>query len=215
MLLAIIASRWLMPKGDLSRDQLSALLVMYVATASDIVDLFNIIEEIVTFKKAFDFHLILTGWTWSMFQFPFVRTATRSNEVDPDDPEDAIPEDPTATNSKVPCHQRIKSGLLSWLENESWSLMITIVFQDGPFLAVRVYLALTYDTFNRTTLFFIGKNVMVLVLQFYRLLCLHMERRKHKEERTMELQRNTLTRLSRRSFIKNFMETRTGKREKV
>ena len=41
MLVLIIIARWLMPKGDMNRDQLSALLLFYLGTASDILDFFR------------------------------------------------------------------------------------------------------------------------------------------------------------------------------
>ena len=37
LIIVIIFGRWLMPRGKLTRDQLSALLIGYVGTAADIV----------------------------------------------------------------------------------------------------------------------------------------------------------------------------------
>ena len=37
LIIVIILGRWLMPRGKLTRDQLSALLIGYVGTAADIV----------------------------------------------------------------------------------------------------------------------------------------------------------------------------------
>lgn len=45
MLVLIIIARWLMPKGELSREQLSALLLYYLGTASDLVDFFSVLSE--------------------------------------------------------------------------------------------------------------------------------------------------------------------------
>lgn len=37
LILVIIIGRWLLPRGELTRDQLSALLLVYVANAADIM----------------------------------------------------------------------------------------------------------------------------------------------------------------------------------
>ena len=58
---------------------------------------------------------------------------------------------------------------------EVWSILVTIFLQDMPFLTIRLYLLTTSDdwmetlndAFNRQ--FFAVKNVLVLLLQMYRL----------------------------------------------
>ena len=40
LIFGIIIGRWLMPRGKMTRDQLSALLIGYVGTAADIVGKF-------------------------------------------------------------------------------------------------------------------------------------------------------------------------------
>ena len=37
LILIIILARWLLPRGELTRDQLSSLLLVYVANAADIM----------------------------------------------------------------------------------------------------------------------------------------------------------------------------------
>ena len=37
LILLIIVGRWLLPRGELTRDQLSTLLLVYVANAADIM----------------------------------------------------------------------------------------------------------------------------------------------------------------------------------
>ena len=44
-MLIIILSRWLLPRGSITRDQLSLLLLEYVAIAADILELFEAFEE--------------------------------------------------------------------------------------------------------------------------------------------------------------------------
>ena len=45
LMLIIILSRWLLPRGSITRDQLSLLLLEYVAIAADILELFEAFEE--------------------------------------------------------------------------------------------------------------------------------------------------------------------------
>lgn len=41
LMLILIIGRWLLPKGDLTRDQLSQLLLVYIGTAADIIEFFD------------------------------------------------------------------------------------------------------------------------------------------------------------------------------
>ena len=45
LVLIIIAGRWILPRGPITRDQLSALLLEYVAIAADILEIFESFEE--------------------------------------------------------------------------------------------------------------------------------------------------------------------------
>jgi hypothetical protein len=45
LVLFIIAGRWILPRGAITRDQLSALLLEYVAIAADILELFEAFQE--------------------------------------------------------------------------------------------------------------------------------------------------------------------------
>lgn len=43
--LLLVVGRWMLPKGEITRDQLSSLLLVYIATAADIVELTEIYED--------------------------------------------------------------------------------------------------------------------------------------------------------------------------
>ena len=43
-LLLLVIGRWLLPKGQMSREQLSQLLLIYIAAAADIVELTEIYD---------------------------------------------------------------------------------------------------------------------------------------------------------------------------
>ncbi len=45
LLLFLIIGRWILPKGKLTHDQLSQLLLVYIGTAADIVEFFEAFKE--------------------------------------------------------------------------------------------------------------------------------------------------------------------------
>ena len=195
MLVAIIVSRWLMPKGDMTRDQLSALLMLYLASASDIVDFFNVLEEIgANFLKQIHFHAMIGTWAWSMFQFPFVRTAMRTlYSVEEAEFDQLAEEDEYTKDYKQRWHQRLRRGVIWCFENETWALLITILFQDGPYLIVRLFMVFEYQAVSRSTIFFIVKNALVLILQGYRVAALSIEHTDRKEQERRRLDKEKLS----------------------
>ena len=53
LLLFLILGRWLLPKGKLTHDQLSQLLLVYIGTAADIVEFFEAFnEEVVSLQSS-------------------------------------------------------------------------------------------------------------------------------------------------------------------
>lgn len=51
LLLILIVGRWLLPKGKLTHDQLSQLLLVYIGTAADIVEFFEAFKEEQVIKR--------------------------------------------------------------------------------------------------------------------------------------------------------------------
>ncbi|XP_013393298.1 transmembrane protein 26-like [Lingula anatina] len=80
LLVVLILGRWLLPKGELTRDELSHLLLVYLGLASDIIDFFGIIGFFIDKNKLPDMEFILSilaAWSWSLLQFTFVLTGRR------------------------------------------------------------------------------------------------------------------------------------------
>ncbi|XP_065061090.1 transmembrane protein 26-like [Rhopilema esculentum] len=75
LIFGIIIGRWLMPRGKLTRDQLSALLIGYVGTAADIVEL-KVETEIKDSGKEQITLAVLVAYTWAILQFTLMTTAT-------------------------------------------------------------------------------------------------------------------------------------------
>ncbi|XP_032236953.2 uncharacterized protein LOC5511699 [Nematostella vectensis] len=79
-LLMMILGRWLLPKGSLTRESLSQLLLVNLAMSADIIEFFDILK----LKEAQQSHdvtlAILCLWTISLMQFPVNATAKLGSE---------------------------------------------------------------------------------------------------------------------------------------
>ena len=89
LVLILVIGRWLLPKGGITRDQLSQLLLIYIGTAADIMEFTEIIKEDdirkTNPKMLQNNHFVnavILFWSASLFQFPLTiyameRTAQR------------------------------------------------------------------------------------------------------------------------------------------
>ncbi|XP_046571753.1 transmembrane protein 26-like [Haliotis rubra] len=177
MLLVLIIGRWLLPKGEITREQLSQLLLVYIGMAADIIELFEAFKEKeVRYNKILTM-IILSMWTASLMQFTFVLTATKSKRMRPVLFHSGSSASTVSLGGKPCC------------PTEVISIMISVVLQDGPFLVVRMMLIFRYSVLSYTNLFFTSKNTLVLVLQFYRLLVLFCQK---KEKSTLIITKDGL-----------------------
>lgn len=83
LIIGLIIGRWLLPRGEITRDQLSALLLGYVGTAADILELFEVLQEEVVLQEEQVTLAVLGVYTWSLLQFCLVTTATtgKNNQI--------------------------------------------------------------------------------------------------------------------------------------
>ena len=155
LLALLLLGRWLLPKGSLTRDQLSQLLLVYIGMAADILEFsLETLKEQAVICNLFLIILILGLWSWSLLQFTLVLTSVSA---------------PRARAAKISGGKSCK-GCLGCCENEIWALWITILMQDGPFLAMRLYLLIEFNIINQMMLFFTLKNILVIILQLYRMI---------------------------------------------
>lgn len=80
LMLILIVGRWMLPKGDLTRDQLSQLLLVYIGTAADIIEFFDSFKDDTVARERTLVFLTLAIWSWSLLQFTIVLSATRSRK---------------------------------------------------------------------------------------------------------------------------------------
>ena len=83
LIIGMIIGRWLLPRGEITRDQLSALLLGYVGTAADTLELFEVLDEQAVSTDQQVTHAVLGVYTWSLLQFCLVTTATtgKNNQI--------------------------------------------------------------------------------------------------------------------------------------
>lgn len=61
--------RWLLPKGQMSRDQFSQLMLVYTGMAADIAEIFEAFRESKVMIHPHLTYAILAVWNWSLLQF--------------------------------------------------------------------------------------------------------------------------------------------------
>ncbi|NWH96666.1 TMM26 protein, partial [Tichodroma muraria] len=152
-LLLLVIGRWLLPIGvEITRDQLSQLLLMFVGTAADILEFASETLDIEDVRKNYALiNAILAVWTWSMLQFPLDLAVQH------------IGCKPSASARRIP------SLLLCRYSAELWNIGVSLFIQDGPFFIVRSILMGHFRIFNQMLVFFTAKNILVVTLQLYRL----------------------------------------------
>ncbi|XP_071147486.1 transmembrane protein 26-like isoform X1 [Mytilus edulis] len=160
LLLILIVGRWLLPKGKLTHDQLSQLLLVYIGTAADIVEFFEAFkEEQVRYNKLLCI-IILGLWSLSLIQFTLVLTAARARR----------------DQSGLVTRHYDKAQKTGCCAADVYGIFISIILQDAPFLVLRLLLIFKYGVLSYTNMFFTSKNSLVIVLLLYRLIVVYVEK---------------------------------------
>lgn len=174
MLIILVLGRWLMPKGDMSRDQLSQLLMVYVGLGADILDIFDTFKEPEVKTNRAVIIVGLALFSWALMQFPLVLTQTQS-------PPRGQPQQPGSLRQEyspgvsVGGDTRAPSSFTSCCSSEVWSLLLTVGLQDGPFLLYRLYLMIQEQVLNQLMIFFTCKNILIVLLELYRIAVVQCE----------------------------------------
>ncbi|XP_030590501.1 transmembrane protein 26 [Archocentrus centrarchus] len=157
MLIVLVLGRWLMPKGDMSRDQLSQLLMVNVGLGADILDIFDTFKEPEVKTNQAVVIVGLALFSWALMQFPLVLTQTRPQKSGPF------------------CCPEAPPSFTSCCSSEVWSLLLTVGLQDGPFLLYRIYLMVQEKVLNQLMIFFTCKNILIVLLELYRIFVVQCE----------------------------------------
>ncbi|XP_033724582.1 transmembrane protein 26-like [Pecten maximus] len=144
LLLILILGRWILPKGKLTHDQLSQLLLVYIGTAADIVEFFEAFkEEEVRYNKMLCI-IILGLWSLSLIQFTLVLTAAKARRD----------QSGLVTGNESGRRQRNNGCCAA----DVYGILISILLQDLPFLVLRLLLIFKYKVLSYTNMFFTSKN---------------------------------------------------------
>ncbi|XP_041362779.1 transmembrane protein 26-like [Gigantopelta aegis] len=152
LLYLMILGRWFLPRGDVSREQLSELLFAFLGIASDIMELFALFDENPVRSSTVMTYALLAVWSWSILQFVLVITV-----------------------SHRPKRRRIQripgagEDVTNVVVFEIIGIFVSLFMQDVPFLVLRMYTMITFDLLNYSLIFFTAKNVLVILLLWYRL----------------------------------------------
>ncbi|XP_038076483.1 transmembrane protein 26-like [Patiria miniata] len=190
LLFSLILGRWLLPKGELSRDQLSQLLLVQIGMAADILEFVTEGVKVVQIYDNNDLHVIvlLSVWTWSLPQFTLSLTLTKGRKKRV---AGVVPLGPESRKKRL---VRLKGGKESsdrchfFCGTETWAILVTLVMQDLPFLGTRLYLIfnplvpLTIPFF-----FFAFKNALLAMLELYRLAVILQEYRAKRKARAVRV----------------------------
>jgi len=154
-LLILIIGRWMLPKGVISRDQLSQLLLVYFGISFDIMELFYLFDEPLVRASRPLQHVIFAIWTGSLLQFTIVLTTIKTRR--------------RRLATEMSGGRGVVHRMTQWrcCHTELWGLLTIVVLQDGPFLALRLY-CLSLGVFGYSLLFYTVKNVLIIVLEAYR-----------------------------------------------
>jgi hypothetical protein len=178
----IILGRWFLPKGDLSRSALSQLLLVYMSLGSDMIDLLSLLNEVNVQESSTMTYFTLSIFSWSMFQFSlnlvvnrgrsFVIEKEINEDVNDNQNDFEILEDEENANKtfmqKLDAYVRMQDVKLTnekkigcipkkylsldVFDTEMWSILITMIFQDGPFLAIRLTAVIKFEVRTFVTL---------------------------------------------------------------
>ncbi|CAK9818242.1 Transmembrane protein 26 [Anthophora plagiata] len=185
LMLILIIGRWMLPKGDLTRDQLSQLLLVYIGTAADIIEFFDSFKEDRIAREPVLVYLTLGIWAWSLMQFTVVLTATKSRK--------------SRLSSGSAVKRRVHTET-SCCSIDVWGIALNMVLQDGPFLAFRLILIIHYRIVSYMNIFFTCKNTLVILLQLYRLYVVQTE---NKSKRYKKPEISSISIISREDIYKD------------
>jgi hypothetical protein len=156
-MLLLVLARWTLPKGKISRERLSQILLVYIALASDIIELFDLYELNQVMHDWLVFRVILIVWTVSLMQFTVVLASARARRSRM-----------VVVKTKGTTYTTKSGRQINCIE--VLSLILTMLVQDIPFLTIRLYIIVYYEVMSNTLLFFAAKNCLIIAMQIYRLM---------------------------------------------
>ena len=147
----LVLSRWLLPRRKLSREFLADLLLEFLAIASDIMELLAVFDEAEVRSNLLLTYWILAVWSASFIQFIPVLAHKRMFR-----------------QLRRPQAKLFSRACGEYFVEIAYTCM-SIFLQDGPFLILRLYIMITINLITYSLVFFVLKNIVSLLLLWYRL----------------------------------------------
>ncbi|XP_071963912.1 transmembrane protein 26-like [Antedon mediterranea] len=179
LIFVLIIGRWILPRGNLTGDQLSQLLLVYIGSGADILEFAS--EGLRLDEIEYDItiiYVILTIWTISLVHFTLPMTAKANTQRLPKLAAGGI--------------QKLRNGMATCCATEVWSIIVNVMTQDAPFLVIRMYLLIGKNVVNELLIFFACKNVLTILLQGNRFRVILKERIQHLRFRRSNIANNWL-----------------------
>ena len=77
LLYLLVIGRWILPRGEVTREQLSELLFAFIGIAADVMEFFSLFGEQQVRKNEVLGYLLLSIWSLSILQFTMAVTVTQ------------------------------------------------------------------------------------------------------------------------------------------
>ena len=183
-LLFMIIGRWTLPKGQMSRDKLSNLVLVLVGKACDMTDFFTLFSHRNVAKDRSFTIVVLIVWSLSVFQFPISFTESRDDNV------------VISIHRNRQYMQVAVRTLNVCLKTEIWSILASIFMQEFPFLVCRSYAVGALGIVDDTIIFFLFKNCLIIAMYLYRLVSLCLETDPYSDRGTVVVEAENVTTLS-------------------
>ena len=184
LMLTLILGRWVLPKGGLTQDELSQILLVYIGVAADMLEFSSETTtlEVIACERGI-FTVILCVWSWSTLQFTLTLTSKKRKR--------RIQLIKLTFSNKS---AKLMNGFTEFVTHishpETLALMTDFILQDAPYLVTRIYILFSYDVINQSLVFFTCKNALLIFLQCYRLYVVIVESRKQKAQHLESVQAN-------------------------
>ena len=185
--LVVIFARWSLPKGKITLEELSKLLLIYMSVIADILDMMKMVRNIKTStcsfelkKSLFDFSLVslsicilqlCLGLTVKRRSKRLIKLSNNSNILIKSiscDCNSCLTS--CLSNIQIICI-RIFNKLSELFEKEVWGIVLLLLAKDVPFSILRTYALIAppknCELWNQS-IFFTLKNYVTIVIQLNR-----------------------------------------------
>lgn len=161
----------LLPRGHLTRDELSQTLFIFIGSGSDVMEFFVVFEDVVFYNNTGLKYATLIIWSISLLQFIFVIAVAKGPK-----------------RFRMGTMTAETEGPHKHFGTELWGLLLSIIFMDLPYFALRLYAIVAYEVLNYGILFFTCKNALMLVLLSYRLIIVVVKIKSERKDATKKQQ---------------------------